>query len=118
MASLPESLFCTPSSRSIISSARARASALTSFAGWCSLATSSLIAPPRKEKAPLSRGFVPSVCFLLFDLDALLGEVLDRARVPRDRRSVGLLVRHRDVLGLLVRANELVALVEERLHDV
>ena len=39
--------------------------ALTSFAGWCSLAMSSLIPlSPSKEKAPLSRGFVLSL-FLL-----------------------------------------------------
>src|SRR3954465_15101633 len=116
-ASGPVSRFCTPSSRSIISSARASASALTSFAGWCSLATSSVIAPLRKKKPRLARGlFVLS--FLLFELDALLGEVLDRARMPWNRRGIGLLVLHRDVLRLFVRADQLVALVEERLDDV
>src|SRR3954462_936544 len=116
-ASGPASLFCTPSSRSIISSARASASALTSLAGGCSLATSSLIVPPRKQKAPRSRGFC---CFLvpLLDLDAFLREVLHRARMPWNGRGVLLLVLELDVLRFLVRADQLIALVEERLHDV
>src|SRR3954471_16392986 len=117
-ASGPVSRFCTPSSRSIISSARASASALTSFAGWCSLATSSVIAPLRKKKPRLARGFIRSFSFLLFELDALLGEVLYRTRMPWNRRGICLLVLHRDVLRLFVRANQLVALVEERLDDV
>ncbi|MND01089.1 hypothetical protein D3C83_199310 [compost metagenome] len=47
-ATQPVSLLWTPSSRSIISSARASASSLTSLAGWCSRATSSLIRSPCK----------------------------------------------------------------------
>src|SRR4029077_8796032 len=106
MARLPTSLFCTPSSRSIISSARASASALTSFAGWCSLATSSLIAPPRKKKPRGDGAFYVSENALLH-LDALLREVLHRAGVPGNRRSIRLLALHRDVLRFLVRADQL-----------
>jgi hypothetical protein len=53
-ASQPFSLFWTPSSCSIISSARASASSLTSFAGACTLAVSSLITPPQKAESPAS----------------------------------------------------------------
>ena len=46
-ASQPACLFWTPSSRSIISSARSSASALISGAGLCSSVASSLIGPPK-----------------------------------------------------------------------
>src|SRR5688572_31201244 len=105
-ASQPTRRFCTPSSRSIISSARASASALTSLAGWCSRATSSLIASPSESRKPrqrTGRGFHAAA--LLSDLDALLREVLDGARVPGHRGGIGLLVFQLEVLRLLVHAD-------------
>src|SRR5512134_3390913 len=115
----PVSLLWTPSSRSIISSARASASALTSLAGWCSRAISSLIAPPYKSKAPPA-GWTGLWCFgaSVADLYALLCEVLDGARVPGHRGGLGLLVLELDVLRFLVRADQVVTLVEDGLDDV
>src|ERR1041384_8631130 len=84
-ASQPASLFWTPSSRSIISSARASASWLTSAAGWCSRVTSSLIA---NEQAP-SGGAFSLVALRLVDFHALLFEVAQRAGVPGNAAGRG-----------------------------
>src|SRR6185295_11865827 len=116
-ASAPVSLFWTPSSRSIICSARCSASALISAAGWCSSVTSSLIASP-EMKSPARGPGGAAVPPGSVDLDALLAEVLHRARVPGQRRGFGLLVLELEVLRLLVHANQLVAVVEHRLEDV
>src|SRR5688572_25042379 len=116
-ASHPRCRFCTPSSRSIISSARLSASALTSAAGWCRRATSSLTgflstkSPARVLDGASTRPALP-------ELDALFREILDRARVPRDRRVLRLLVLELDVLRLLVDADEVLAVVEDRLDDL
>src|SRR5690349_8820049 len=109
----PTSRFWTPSSRSIISSARASASALTSAAGRCSRAISSdkgisFNEKPRRGGAWQRRE--------LLELDALLGEVADRGGMPRDRGRLLLLVLQLDVGGLLVHADEVVAMLEHRLH--
>src|SRR5687767_13222404 len=116
-ASQPLSLLWTPSSRSIISSARASASALTSAAGWCSRTISSLTDSP-SMKSPASALVGASQRAALLDLDALLGEILDRGRMPRDRGGLGFLVLELDVLGFLVHADEIVAMVEHRLRDL
>src|SRR3970282_631680 len=105
-ASQPESLLWTPSSRSIISSARSSASALISAAGLCSSVTSSLIHSPQM-KSPASR-LDGARCDggLFADLDALLGEVLDGARRPGDRGGLGLLVLELEARRLLVRPGQ------------
>src|SRR5687768_5396615 len=117
-ASQPVSLFCTPSSRSIISAARFSASSLTSAAGWCSRATSSVMAPPTNEKAPPASWTGLARSAFLVELHAFLGEVLHRARMPGQRRGVLLLVLELEVLGFLVHPDQLVAMVEDRLDDV
>src|SRR5216684_1627598 len=96
----PVNLFCTPSSCSISSSARLSASSLISAAGWWIRASSSLM-----------RG--ASVYF-----DALLAVVLQRPWVERNRRRRGLLILELDVLRLLVHADQIVSMLEHRLHDV
>src|SRR5688572_28779571 len=91
-ASQPRCRLCTPSSRSIISSARLRAAALTTAAGWCSLAISSLTRFLSNEKAPPAVWTGLSKRRRLLELDALLGEVTDGGRMPRDRGGLHLLV--------------------------
>ena len=54
----------------------------------------------------------------LFDLDALLVEVLDRAGVKRNRRRVVRLQLQVEVGRFLVHQDQLVALFEDRLDDV
>src|SRR5262245_48969656 len=97
----PACRFWTPSSRSIIASARSRAAPVSSADDGGSRAMSSL------------NGGFP-----LLELDALLGEVLDRRGVPRDRGGLGLLVLELDVLRFLVDADQVVAMLEDRLHDL
>src|SRR5690242_21809135 len=52
------------------------------------------------------------------DLDALLGEVLDRPRVERDRRRRRLLALELEVGRFLVDGDDVVLAVEDRLDDV
>src|SRR5918992_3964418 len=105
-ANPPTSLLCTPSSRSIISSARARASLLTSAEGGC------------KEKAPTGGAFSRSLTCSI-ELYGLFLEVPHRARMPRDAAGGrGLLVLELEVLRFLVHADQFIALLEHRLHDV
>src|SRR5688572_10779075 len=115
MASQPTSRLWTPSSRSIISSARASASRLTSAEGWCRRTVSSLITKKPRRAHPAGLGLARQRSV---DLDAFFGEELDRPGVPRNRRSLGLLVLELDVLGLLVHPDQLVAMVEHGLDDV
>src|SRR5688500_6610050 len=115
-ASQPTSLLWTPSSRSIISSARASASRLTSAAGWCRRTVSSVTAKSPAGRS--GRGFGSRQEKGSVDLDALLGEELDCAGVPGNRGSLLLLVLELDVFGFLVHADQLVAMVEYRLDDV
>src|SRR6266852_7119847 len=96
----PVNLFCTPSSCSISSSARLSASSLISAAGWRMRPSSSLM-----------RG--ASAYF-----DAFLAVVLQRPRVERNRRCRGLLILELDVLRLLLHADQIVSMLEHRLHDV
>src|SRR5687767_4697469 len=114
-ASQPESLLWAPSSRSIISSARASASLLTSAAGWCRRRVSSLIT--KKPRRSLRTGLRSAWCSSV-DLHALLGKELDRPGMPGDRGRLALLILELDVLGLLVHADQLVAMVEHRLDDL
>src|SRR6266481_4648347 len=97
----PENLFWTPSSCSIISSARFSASSLIEASGWWMRATSSLICLIRvQDRNPLrSWTRIRSI-----EVDAFFGEVLHRARMPWHGRGVLLLVLELDVLGFLVRA--------------
>src|SRR4051812_30730860 len=99
-ASAPRNLFWTPSSSSISSSARLSASSLIPAAGAGVRASSSLMRAPSVE------------------LDALLRVVLHRARMPGQRRSVGLLVLELEVLGFLVHAHQVFLVLEDRLDDV
>src|SRR5689334_2799503 len=108
----PRWRFWTPSSCSIISSARFSAASLISAAGWWMRATSSLMCPlsTKKPRQDQWSGLV-RCSGRLFQLGALLVEVLDRARMPRQRRSVRLLVLDLEVLRFLVHADQLVAMV-------
>src|SRR3954464_1426591 len=97
-ASRPLNLLAAPSSCSMYSSAFCSAAASMSalncaLSAWCSL--------------------MPSV-----QLDAFFGEVLDRARMPRDRARFLLLILQLEVLGLLVHRDDVGLVVEHRLDDV
>src|SRR5690348_10754931 len=108
----PVNRFWTPSSCSIISSARFSASSLIAGSGSPMRAVSWLIKEkPRGDGARLAGAS-------LLDLDALLGEVLGRAGMPGHRRGGRLLVLEPDVVGFLVHAHQLVLVLEHRLHDV
>src|SRR5437764_8951694 len=100
----PVNLFWAPSSSSISSSARFSASSEISAAGWWTRSTSSLMVPLRGS-------------IRLLEVDAFLGEVLHRARVPGHGRGSLLLVLELDVLGFLVRTYQLVLVIEHRLDD-
>src|SRR3954471_16143145 len=117
-AMAPVNLFWTPSSCSIISSARCSASSLISVAGGWMRATSSLIRSSPNEKAP-PRG--PDGASwrsdALLQVDALFGEVFHRPGMPRHGRGGLLLVLELDVLSFLVRSHQLVLVVEDRLDD-
>src|SRR5438105_9324443 len=114
----PVNLFWTPSSCSIISSARFSASSLISAAGWWMRATSSLMGSSANEKAPPGHPDGASwAARALLEVDALFAEVFHRARVPGHRRGVFLLVLELDVLGFLVRAHQVILVIEHRLHD-
>src|SRR3954462_5592166 len=95
-AMAPRNLFWTPSSSSMSASAR--------------FSASSLIAAPGCALIAWQRA--------LFELDALLREVLDRAGVPWNRRGFLLLVLELEVLGLLVHEHQVVLMVERRRDDV
>src|SRR5690348_9466431 len=103
-AMAPVNRFWTPSSCSIIASARFSASSLIAASGGMMGVASWLIVP--KRKSPAGRGF--SGRRSLLDLDALLRVVLERAGVVRNRRRRGLLVLEAEVLGFLVDAHQLV----------
>src|SRR5438105_11416466 len=68
------------------------------------------------EKAP-GCGALSGLRLPLLNLDAFFGEVLHRARMPRHRRGILLLVLELDVLGFLVRTHEVIFVVEHRLDD-
>src|SRR4029079_1072111 len=51
-------------------------------------------------------------------LDALFGEVLGGARVPRDRRVLRRLVGEIDAFGLAMDRDQLIALLDEGLDDI
>src|SRR5512145_2173990 len=104
-----------PSSRSIISSARASASRLTSAEGWCRRTASWLI----KKKPRRGGAFSRSRLVTLVEFHAFFFEVTHRAGMPRDpARRRGFLALQLEVLGFLVYADQLLALLENRLHDV
>src|SRR5690348_7202454 len=98
------------------SSAFFSASSLTAASPCGTLVASALIVLPRCpelsdacKKAPLRcRSEASYVCapLPLLQLDALLGEVLDRARMPRNRRGGGLLVLELEVRGFLVHRDQ------------
>src|SRR3954469_22893074 len=95
-ASQPLSLLAAPSSCSMYSSAFFSAVSLTASLRATRSATRS--------------------CWVMLlrsiELDALFGEVLHRAGVPRDRGRVLLLVLQLDILGLLVHRDDVGLVVE------
>src|SRR4051812_1073325 len=116
----PVNLFWAPSSSSIISSARFSASSEISAAGWWIRSTSSAMARKRGQSnfSLQKRRREPLFRLWLFEVDALLGEVLHRAGMPGDGRGALLLVLEPDVFRFLVRAYQLVLVIEHGLDDL
>src|SRR5688572_10938160 len=71
-----------------------------------------------KNPADSRRGFRLEPEAGSLHLDALLLEVLERTRMPRQRARRGFLVLELEVLRFLVHGDQILLVLEDRLHDV
>src|SRR4051794_14625601 len=98
MAIAPVNLLAAPSSCSMNSSALCKASSVTAPASDMETRWGSFMGPAMRSS---------------IHLHAFFGEVLERARMERDRRGRALLVLELDVLGFLVHGNQFGLLLED-----